>query len=269
MSEAQDLFYEEVSQPSHQVDLLKSALYIALHEYPHLNIDDYLSRFDRLAFNIKKRLPIDRYPMKVVQVINNYLFKELQFTGNSRNYYDPKNSFINDVLDQRTGIPITLSVVYLEIAKRLNFPMVGIGLPGHFIIRPDFEDVGIYIDSFNEGEILFEQDCEKRLSQVHQHPIKLQPEFLQPINSLQILVRILTNLKYIYLNNLDYYKALGTVEWILMIIPDNLREIRDRGLMNYQLEEWGQAKYDLEYYLSLIPQGDDADIIRQLLEKIP
>jgi regulator of sirC expression with transglutaminase-like and TPR domain len=166
-------FYNETNRPDEEIDLAKAALAFARTEYPDLDIEEYLNTLDTMAEEVRERLIEERYPLKVIKTINSYLFDDLGFEGNTRNYYDPRNSFLNDVIDRRTGIPITLSIIYLEIAKQIEFPMVGIGMPGHFIIRPNFENAGIFVDAFNQGEILFEQDCEERLQQVYQQPVKL------------------------------------------------------------------------------------------------
>ncbi|WP_041237747.1 SirB1 family protein [Gloeothece citriformis] len=261
-------FYHEVTQPDHQINLAKACLLIASQEYPTLDLEEYLNALDTMGQEIEERLPASSYPLKIIQTINDYLFKDLGFKGNTTDYYDPRNSFLNDVIDRRIGIPITLSVVYLELAKRLNFPMVGIGMPGHFMIRPDFEEAGIFVDVFNRGEILFEQDCEQRLQQVYQQPVKLEPHFLDAVTNQQILGRILTNLKYIYLNRQEFSKTLKTIEQILLIFPNHPLELRDKGLIYYQLGQWEKASQDLKIYLALLPDAQDATVIRQLLQQI-
>ncbi|MBW4651101.1 MAG: SirB1 family protein [Kastovskya adunca ATA6-11-RM4] len=261
-------FYQEINQPDDQIDLGVAALYIAQEEYPRLDPAEYLSALDMMAAEVVERLPAERYPLRVIQSLNQYLYDDLGFSGNSSNYYDPRNSFLNDVIDRRMGIPITLSLLYLEIAKRLDFSMVGIGMPGHFLIRPDFEDVGIFVDAFNRGEILFEQDCEARLAQIYGRPVKLQSGFVESVTPRQFLARMLTNLKLIYINSQDLPKALAAVERILMLFPDAPLELRDRGLFYYQLGDWGQAREDLESYLAMIPNAQDVTTIRRLLEQL-
>ena len=261
-------FYNETNRPDEEIDLAKAALAFARTEYPDLDIEEYLNALDTMAEEVRERLIEERYPLKVIKTINSYLFDDLGFEGNTRNYYDPRNSFLNDVIDRRTGIPITLSIIYLEIAKRIDFPMVGIGMPGHFIIRPNFENAGIFVDAFNQGEILFEQDCEERLQQVYQQPVKLEPRFLAPVSNREILVRMLTNLKMIYLHQREFNKALVTIDGILILVPDNPNELRDRGLLYYELNEWSKAVPDLESYLTVFPNAEDALMIRILLQKI-
>ena len=160
-------FYQEINQPDENINLAKAALYFAQAEYPQLVPEQYLQILDAIAEEIEKRLPQQRYPLKVIKTINQYLFEELLFRGNTDDYYNPCNSFLNEVIKKRRGIPITLSVIYLEISKRINFPMVGVGMPGHFLLRPDFEDVEFFVDAFHKGEILFKQDCAKKTSRLH------------------------------------------------------------------------------------------------------
>ncbi len=259
-------FYQEINQP--EIDLAKACLYFAQTEYSAMNIQTYLNILDNMAIAAKKYLPKNNYPLKIIQGINKYLFDDLGFIGNQKDYYNPSNSFLNKVIDNKTGIPISLSVVYLEIAKRLEFPMIGIGMPGHFIIRPDFQDVGIYVDVFNQGEIIFEQDCQEKIKQIYPEPIQIQANFLAPVTNKEILGRMLTNLKYIYLNNDKFAKALMMIEGILMLFPENFTERRDRGLLYYSLEEWDKASEDLELYVKMFPHAEDSQAIRQLLEKI-
>lgn len=244
-------FYNEIHQPESQINLAKAAFYIAQEEYPNLEIPAYLHTLDVMAVEVEALLPKERYPLRVIQSLNQYFFDQLGYVGNTDDYYDPRNSFLNEVIERRTGIPITLSLIYLEVARRLNFPMVGINFPGHFIIRPEFEDTGIFVDVFNRGEVLFEQDCEERLTQLYHRPISLQPIFLQPVSPRQFLARMLSNLKLIYLNRQDLLKALTFVEYILLLFPDAVRELRDRGLLYYQLGNASKAAQDLEFYLKI------------------
>jgi regulator of sirC expression with transglutaminase-like and TPR domain len=261
-------FVLEVNQPDEQISLAKAALFFAQTQYPDLNPDDYLTKLDAIASVLQEKLPDNSYPLKIIQTINQYLFEELRFTGNTRDYYDPRNSYLHEVLDRKLGIPISLSILYLEIAQRLNFPMVGIGMPGHFLIRPNFEDAGIFVDAFNQGEILFPEDCESRLQQVYQQPVKLESAFLEAISNRQILVRMLTNLKIIYINNHLYENALQVINSLLILMPDSEMELRDRGLLYYQMGDGEHAIIDLETYLKLSPNAQDALAIYQLLEQI-
>lgn len=261
-------FYQTIHRPDTQIDLAKAALYIAQEEYPHLDIEECLNALDTMAAEVQERLPVERYPLRVIRCLNHYLFDDLGFAGNTRDYYDPRNSFLNDVLERRSGIPITLSLVYREIARRLDFPMVGVGMPGHFLIRPAFEEMEIFVDPFHQGEILFPADCQERLSQVYGRPVTLQPSFLDTVSSRQWLARMLTNLKMIYLNQQVFSKALAASERILLLFPDALTELRDRGLLYYELGRWNEARQDLEQYTRATPAAHDAAVINRLLERM-
>lgn len=263
-----DNFYREINQPDDQIDLAKAALYIAQEEYPDLDIDEYLNALDVMADEVEERLPAERYPLRIIQSLNQYFYDDLGYIGNTSDYYDPRNSFLNEVIDRRTGIPITLSLLYLEVARRLDFPMVGINMPGHFLIRPSFEEAGIFVDAFNRGEILFQQDCEARLAQIYGRPVQMQSSFITSVSSRQMLVRMLRNLKFIYLNRSELPKAQAAVERILLLFPDSATEIRDRGLIYYQLGYEPQAAQDLEIYLAMLPNAEDAPGIRRLLEQL-
>ncbi|BAZ38023.1 hypothetical protein NIES4101_39580 [Calothrix sp. NIES-4101] len=265
---ARQYFFQEIQQPDKYIDLAKAALFIAQEEYPHLDPEEYLNALDTMACELQERLPSDRYPMKVIRIINQYLYEDLGFTGNTDDYYDPRNSFLNDVIDRRTGIPITLAMVYLEIARRIDFPMLGIGMPGHFLIRPDVAEMEIFVDAFHAGEVMFAQDCEERLSQIYQQPVALQPQYLPTVSKTQVLVRMLSNLKYIYLNQQELEKALAAVERILLLTPDAIIEIRDRGLLSYQLGRFNQAETDLQRYLNESPTARDIKVITQLLNQL-
>ncbi|MEG4037098.1 SirB1 family protein [Microcoleus sp. S36b_A4] len=265
---ARQLFYQEINQPDGSIDLAKAALYMALEEYPNLEPEEYLNALDTLADEVRDRLPAQNYPLRIIQTINAYLYGELQFAGNDVDYYDPRNSFLNEVIDRRTGIPISLSLVYLEVAKRIDFPMVGIGMPGHFLIRPDFEDAGIFVDAFNGGEILFPEDCQARLSQIYGQPMELQPTFLAPVSRRHLLGRMLGNLKAIYLQQQDAVRVLLAIERILLLFPDALGERRDRGILYYQLGRLVEARHDLELYLRNTPNAPDAARIRQLVDRL-
>ncbi len=265
---ARQFFYQEIHAASEPLDLERAALFLAQEEYPELDVDRYLQRLDQMAAAVQATLPAEPYPLKRIQAINRYLYGELQFVGNTDDYYDPRNSFLSDVLDRRTGIPITLSLVYLAIARRLDFPMVGIGLPGHFLIRPNFDDLEIFVDAFNQGEVLFLQDCKDRLTQLYGSTVEMLPSFLEPITPQQFLARMLTNLKVIYLNRGDILRAVAAIERILLLFPNAPLELRDRGILYYRLNRLTAARQDLETYLTILPTATDAKVIRQVLYKI-
>ncbi|NJL40675.1 MAG: tetratricopeptide repeat protein [Leptolyngbyaceae cyanobacterium RM2_2_4] len=265
---ARQLFYQEIHQPDQAIALSKAALYIAQEEYPDLDVAEYVNALDTMAAEVEERLPPEHYPLRIIKTINQYLYEDLRFVGNAKDYYDPRNSYLNQVIDRRTGIPITLSLVYLEIAQRLDFPMVGVGMPGHFLIRPAVNEMEVFVDPFYGGEILFPADCEERLSQLYSKPVELQPEFVEAIAPKHFLARMLTNLKMIYLNRAEVTKSLAAIERILLLFPNAIGERRDRGVICYHLDRWTEASEDLEYYLDNTPDAEDALMLRQLLNRI-
>lgn len=266
--QARQFFYQAINQPDEQIDLAKAALYIAQEEYSDLDPEEYLNALDTMASEVQSYLPTELYPLRVIQSINRYLYDDLGFTGNTIDYYNPDNSFLNQVIERRTGIPITLSLVYLEIARRIDFPMVGVGMPLHFLIRPNVPQMEIFVDAFSRGEVMFPEDCQARLSQIYGQSVTLQPEFLESVSNRQFLARILSNLKMIYLRKEELEKALAAVERILLLFPGSSVELRDRGLIYYQMGSWVSAGNDFEAYLTKVPDAQDAPVIRRLLTQL-
>jgi regulator of sirC expression with transglutaminase-like and TPR domain len=263
-----DLLCQELEKPEPQVNLARAALYLAQEDYPNLDIAAQLSILDAMADTLREKLPQAAYPLKIIRALNQFLFEELGFHGNVENYYDPRNSFLHEVLARRTGIPITLSLVYLELAKRIGFPMVGIGLPGHFLIRPRVDEMDLFVDPFHGGEVLFAQDCSDRFKQMFGDAAQLNQRHLAPISPTAFLVRMLTNLKMVYLQRRDVPKTLDVIDRILLIYPESVTELRDRGLIYYQQGELSRAYLDLEHYLYEKPDAMDAYEIRQVMYQI-
>lgn len=263
---ARQLFMREVRQPDEYIDLERAALHIAQETYPNLDIEEYVAALDTMAEEVRERLPVEDYPLRTLQVLNQYLYEDLGFQGNQNDYYNPKNSFLNDVIDRRTGIPISLSLLYLSLAQRIAFPMVGIGLPGHFLIRPLQNQMEIFVDAFNQGEILFSQDCAALLRKMFGDRLAMHEQFLAPVTNRQFLARMLTNLKAIYVAEADLAGVLAAVERILILFPDAPVELRDRGMLLFRLQRWVEARQDLERYLLMVPAADDRRLIEHILE---
>jgi regulator of sirC expression with transglutaminase-like and TPR domain len=265
LSLARQLFMREVRQPDEYIDLERAAFYIAQEAYPELDVEEYVALLDTMADEVRDRLPVEDYPLRTLKVLNDYLYGELGFKGNQTDYYNPQNSFLNDVIDRRTGIPITMALVYLSLAQRIAFPMEGIALPGHFLIRPIQSEMAIFVDAFNQGEILFEQDCEALLHKMFGDRIAMREQFLAPATNRQFLARMLTNLKATYASSGDVGGVLAAVERILMLYPDAPVELRDRGIILFRLSRWVEARQDLERYLEVLPQADDRAHVEHVL----
>ena len=263
-----ELFTRAVTVPEEDIDLGTVALLIAREEYPELNPGVYLGRLDTMAQEVAGRLQGSTDPRRTVEVLNNYLFSQEGFRGNEDDYYDPRNSFLNDVLDRKLGIPITLSLVYTELGRRIGFPLAGVGMPGHFLLRPPLHREEWYIDAFNHGTVLSPEDCAERLGSVYGGRIQFQPELLATVNKRQFLARMLANLKGIYLQRRDFPRALAAIERILIVEPEAAEQVRDRGLALFQMGQYSQAVASLERYLALSPDASDGEGVRGSIRSI-
>ena len=191
------------------IDLVRAALTIALTEYPDLDIESYVARIDELAHMAEARISEVGDAVQTIAALNRTLFEEAGLRGNREDYYDPRNSFLNDVLDRGLGIPITLALVYMEVGRRLGFPLFGVGMPGHFLLKHyDIDGRETLVDCFSGGDILSPQDCQRRLDEIYSGQMTLRPEFLFAVSRRQILTRILNNLKTIHLSARNFRKAL-------------------------------------------------------------
>ncbi|GAC1650108.1 MAG: SirB1 family protein [Ktedonobacteraceae bacterium] len=271
-------FEELIAGEDATIDVAKAALLIATIEYPHLNAERSLVTLDALAHRVRvilgllqtdTQLPERVAPLTVIDAINKVLFEEDGFRGNESDYYNPDNSFLNKVLENRIGIPISLSLLYIEIGKRVGLLIEGIGLPFHFVVRCTLPTEILYIDPFENGLLLSEQDCRERIRRMsHGKIARLPRHFFEPVTPKQLLVRMLGNLKNIYLHKEDYTKALYISDHILLLIPDAAREIRDRGIIHLQLKHYAKALHDLKAYLKLEPQASDRHEIQSHIKTI-
>lgn len=264
----QSRFAELVQSPAPEIDLATGALLVAASEYPQLAVEPYLRRLDLLAERVRDRTWSETSTLVRLQELSHVLFVEEGFRGNSEAYYDPRNSFLNDVLDRKIGIPITLSVVFLEVGWRVGLPLAGISFPGHFLVRYAGEAINLLIDPFAEGQVRFEDEAQQLLDSVYGGMVRLRPEFLQPASTRDILYRILTNLKGIYLNARDNPRALATVEQLLLIRPTAAGEFRDRGMLLARAGRPEEAIADLERYLDFAPAAPDATRVRSLIREL-
>ena len=262
------LFRESVERPDEELDLAETALLIAQAEYPHLDRGRYLRLLDKLAMEAKRRTSDAMGPYGMVNALSEYLFDEEGFRGNEDDYYDPRNSFLNDVLERKLGIPITLSLVYMEVGRRLELPIVGLGIPGHFLVKYRAPEEEIIIDPFHRGIILSEEECADLLTRSSGEAIPFQPNYLAPVAKKQILTRMLNNLRSIYLSREDHHRALGIVEHLLLIEPYDHRNVRDRGLLRLSTGDLKGALADLEMYLAVSPNASDTTAINGYAETI-
>jgi len=239
------------------------ALLIARIEYPTLDVRPYLNQLDLLGREAALRLTSTPESQRV-QTLNRLLFEELNFTGNSDNYGDPRNSFLNEVLERRTGIPITLAVVYMEVARRAGLPVEGVNFPGHFLVRCQ----GLIIDAFHGGAILSEDACRVLLRRHEGDDATLEPHLAGHASKRQILARMLVNLKGAYVKMNSFPQAREVAGMLLSIDPTATHELRDRGLLAYHLNDFSSALRDLQTYLALSPAKPADDEAREDHERI-
>jgi len=238
--------------------LAPAALVIARVENPRLDPEPYLARLD--AMGDAARRVIERHaassgdmsPQSGVKALNEYLFDDLGFIGNREKYEDPRNSCLNEVLERRTGIPLTLSIVYMEVARRAGLHMDGVNFPGHFLVRcPQAHSAHLVIDPFHAGALLSEHNCRLLLQKHVGSEVAFSRSLLAPATRDQILVRMLLNLKRIYVHMRSFPQARDVTELLLALTPSALSELRDRGLLAYQLNDVTGALKDLQAYLKL------------------
>lgn len=247
-----------------RIPLGRAALVIARTEYPDLDIEQYVRRLDEMGQRARRLLGDLPDATETIAALNQVLFAEEGLRGNRDGYYDPRNSFVNDVLDRRLGIPITLSLIYMEVGQRVGFPLFGVGMPGHFLLKHyDVDGQETLIDPFAEGRILSLADCQHRLDEIYSGQMLLQPEFLLAVSRRQILTRVLNNLKNIYLSTRNFRKALAIVDMILAIYPRSPEDVKQRATLRYSLGQLRGAAEDLEDYLKMSPEASDADEVRQ------
>ncbi len=262
-SEAIRQFTHQVSGVDEQMDLARAALFIAAGEYADLDIERELGLLDELARAAAPLLDNKTDPLFTVNTLSQYLFDEVQLRGNEHEYYDPQNSYLNHVLHRRLGIPISLSLVYIEVGQRLGIPLQGIGMPGHFLVRHrDVPD--LFIDPFHGGILLSMDECAARLRAVSGYSGPWQSSFLTPIGSRDFIARMLQNLKAIYLQQHDHPKALRTTHYLVALLPDRLEQRRDRALLLYELGDYPNALEDLRAYLNWAEAVPYQDTLRQL-----
>lgn len=246
-----------------RIDLALAALLIAREEYPKLQVDRYLHMLDEMGKAIHKVAKAKHSDYDVIGLVNQFLFELMRFRGNVENYYDPKNSYLNEVLERKVGIPITLSIIYMELCRRIGFSVEGVGMPGHFLLRKEVGDRVVFIDPFSKGELLTESDCRRRFDSIYQGKFSFDGSFLKPVDKKHILLRMLANLKAIYLATEQFSKALSLVDKMILIDPQNPDYIRDKGQIHYKMGQFSPALENLQTYLRLHPFAEDRQTVTE------
>ena len=265
-----DHFSELVSREDDKIDLARACLQIAEDAYPGLDVDGYVGEIERFAKRLRARIPIGTSAEDRVIALNEFLFADLGFSGNVDNYYDPRNSYLNEVIDRRKGIPITLAVLYMEIGRRIELPLEGVSFPGHFLVRLPMRGGTLVLDPFSGGAPQSSDELRERLKRVIPRgategvalaDLPLDP-FLEPASNRQILARLLRNLKGVYREKDKPERLLEVLNRMIIVAPDAAGERRDRGYVYHRLECWRPALQDLADYLEREPDAADLDEVR-------
>ncbi|MBI4469282.1 MAG: transglutaminase family protein [Acidobacteria bacterium] len=265
--EAIKRFGQGVGLSHWDIDLAESALWIAASEYQQLNISEYLRNLDQMAEGVRTTIGDEHEPRRVLEILGGQLFDASGFRGNRERYDEARNSYLNEVIDRRLGIPITLSVVYLEVGWRLGLPLEGVGFPGHFLVKWE-ERNDLVVDPFNGGRMLCREDCAAMLNQVSDGKVEFGDHFLKPSNKRQILGRMLGNLRNIYLERNDFHRLLRMSELRQRLNPGTRMETRDRALVLYRMDRLTEAYQGLRAYMNEPESGDDLERLKACLGEI-
>jgi regulator of sirC expression with transglutaminase-like and TPR domain len=251
--------------PGAPLDVAELALRLAADEHPGLDVDAYLSELAGMAHEAKRYLggPLEAR----VRGLCRYLFHDCGFRGNAQDYYDPRNSYLNEVLDRRTGLPITLSVVAIAVGTRAGLDVVGVGLPGHFVAKAVFGSAEVLFDPFHGGRLLTRVDCELLVEQVTGTPFHATPDALQAVPAGPFVLRMLNNLKGAYLRRGDFPKAVRVIQRLRQLDPSDAIQQRDLGVSLMRAGQAGRAIDPLAAYLGARPEATDAELVTQLLRQ--
>ncbi|MCX7136099.1 MAG: tetratricopeptide repeat protein [Proteobacteria bacterium] len=259
-------FGRMVAGADEEINLAEAALVIAAEEYRDLDIPAYLAQLDDLAATLKRRLRADISPADKIIALNRYLFEELGFAGDAANYYDARNSFLNEVLDRKRGIPITLALVYIEIGRRIGLPVQGVSFPAHFLVKCPLREGTVVLDPYAKGVSLSFDELRQRVKALRNgsEPTRsMVAGMLVAAGNKEILMRVLRNLKGVYSHHKEWMKALATTDRIINVMPDMAEEYRDRGMIYLNLECFRAALFDFQAYLKMLPVARDADTVRR------
>ena len=247
-------------------NLIEKCLKLAqILEYPELDISKYAEKINEISKYLKIKMGSVKNTTYTISMLNEYLFDELGFHGAEEDYYDPGNSFLNIVLDKKTGIPITLSIIYAEIAKNIGLDLQIVGFPGHVIVKYKNE---IILDPFYRGRLLSINDLEEILNRNFGESVEFIPEYLTEATTEHLLTRLLRNLKNAYTQSYAYDNAMKCTDMILGMQPESPEEIRDKGILEERLLRYDKALPLLNKYLELEPEADDADFILELIKSV-
>lgn len=265
---ALEAFRLEIAKPDAEINLAGAALAVARYRYPDLEPSGYLTMLDDFARPLAPRLASAPSPRAAIREVNARLFRELSFHGNIGDYGDPRNSYLNLVLERRLGIPITLAIVYLEVAARAGSPLVPVGFPGHFLVKHVSPSGEILLDPFNQGLEVNDQDLQHLLDGFYHGKVKLERAMLRPATHGETIYRMLNNLKIAHIKGREAELALAVIDRMLVLQPESAVDVRDRGFALHALDRHDEAVAELRRYLAMSPGSPDAQQVRGILDAV-
>jgi len=248
-------FARLVKRPEAKFDLARAALLIAAEANPNVDVDGEIHTLESWASQLRAQLDPNWNNLQKLARLRNFIYEELRFRGDHRDYYSPSNSLLNEVMGRRLGVPLTLSIIFMELGWRVGMPLEGVGFPGHFLVRLAGEPLDLLLDPYERGTSVHEEDCRRMLHDLSDGKLELSDGHLASISKREMIVRLLMNLKGAYLRADDDVNALAAVDRLLLLKPDDLDEVRDRGLLLYRLQRYVPA---LEALLRYLDEGPDA-----------
>jgi regulator of sirC expression with transglutaminase-like and TPR domain len=257
----------EADQVGGDLDLGLAGLLIAATDYPDVDIEGGLANLDRMADAARSRLPDEPTYLEQLNTITDLLFGVIGFAGNRDDYYDPRNSYLNEVLERRLGIPITLSLVCIEVGRRIGVPVQGIGMPGHFLVNHR-DEPNYFVDTFNGGLLLNQDECGALMRESTGEDGRLEAHHLNPVTPRQILARVLRNLKAVYWDREEFDRCITAVSALMSVVPDRPEEQRDRGVIHLKAGNHRESAEDFAAYLEAKPEASDAVTVRNALERL-
>ena len=243
----------------------KCLKFAQLLEYPDLDVDEYIKKVAKIGMSLKESISDVKNPTYLISMLNEHLFENLGFSGDDDDYYNPKNNFLNEIIDKKIGLPITLSILYVEVAKFIGLDLKIVGFPGHVIVKYNEEMI---LDPFYDGRLLDIDDLQEILDTNFGDQVEFKPEFLDEVKSEEILVRLARNLKNSYVQSFVYDKALRCTNMVLAIEPESPEDIRDKGILEDRLLNSDVALMYLNKYLEINPNAEDVDFILELIRSI-
>lgn len=250
------------------MDIVEAALCVAGEEYPEMDVGRERTRVQEMGHEAARRVAHLDNPFARLNGVTTWLFEDLGFRGDRDDYDDPRNSFLNEVLERRVGIPLTLSILFMEVARSAGFATRGIALPGHFVAQVERDGRSIMVDPFHHGQVITEDDCRSLVARSTGRPWLFHGSLLAGTTERAMLGRLLLNLKHVYLTAGDYQRAMWVVERLLLLTPEDSGEIRDRGLLRAHLGRPVAAIADLERYLTLSPGAPDLRSVEDRLVRL-